>query len=331
MRRIGFIGMVALAGCCAVAAAATVASSGSGRVSRQGWVAAGLHGLLIHSLLVPSWNRSEVIAGTESGVYRLKGGAWRRILSAGEVWAVAGSKRPALVVAGNQDGAVFVSRDGGARWSKRVLPTASVYAVSVDPQNPRRILAGGVGAIFLSTDGGASWTRSLRLGNNACDAIVWTGSNTLAAAIVSGLSKPLPSTVYVSGDGGATWKPTGSGLPAAGVMSVLPSNRGLLAGTMGKAVWRLAPPQTTQWVRTSPEMPRHDDHGAALLSTKGGRIYVGTLGYGVWVSIDQGRHWMADSGGLSKADGSSIVLSLATNGRTLFAGTAAGVYELAAG
>lgn len=111
---------------------------------------------------------------------------------------------------------------------------------------------------------------------------------------------------------------------------VLPSGK-LFAGTMGYAIW-VSGLTDTRWHRVSSGMPVTNDHvaGIAWIPGRPGTLYLGTLGQGLFRSVDAGNHWTNASIGLPKSATTTIVLSVAYSPlrKTLYAGTIDGVYEL---
>lgn len=291
------------------------------------WRSAGLQGLIVHSVLSES---GSLYAGTEKGVFQKLGKhRWKVILRGADIWDVAGSANE--LVAADNAGSIDVSNDGGRHWRKRFLTRGGLYAVTVSPTNARWMLAGAAGGIFLSRDGGRHWTKTARLGENAIDAFTWekNPAETVMAGNVAGGGKAAPDTL-VSHDAGLSWRPGVKGLPAAGVMSLLSLRDGqVLAGSMGRGVWRFSPGHI-QWIRELRGMPKRDDHGSALVMSPGRAltVYVGTQGFGIFKSTNGGRTWHGYSGGLSQSDNSNLVLSLAYSSRLheLLAGTANGVF-----
>ena len=304
---------------------------GSSRSGQELWQQVGLRGTLIHSIALSD---DTAWAATNVGLYKRSGtGDWSRLLPGTELWDVQTSSHGQEVVAAGNNGDVYISHNTGATWKIHFLTPLGAYAVTIRPSNPDWILAGAGGGIFLTTDAGLRWHRVEGLGTSAASAFSWIqGSNSvLAAGAIPGPAGRQSPAAVVSHDGGLHWSPLGNGLPSAGVMALasLPGE-GLVAGTMGYGVW--VRDSLSRWRRRSTAMPRANDHGATIVVVPGKspRIYVGTVGFGVFRSDTAINRWTSVSDGLPSTDGSRIVLSLAYDAKThsLLAGTSQGLYEL---
>lgn len=117
----------------------------------------------------------EVLAGTDSGVYRWTSAteSWRHLpspMDAMNVWALAqAADDPDIIIAGTQPAGLYRSDNGGKDW--RRLPqafaescpfvqTPRVTQVLFDPDDGATIWAGvEIDGVHLSRDGGATWER----------------------------------------------------------------------------------------------------------------------------------------------------------------------------
>ncbi|MBV9282529.1 MAG: hypothetical protein JOZ41_20825 [Chloroflexi bacterium] len=302
--------------------------------SAEQWRPAGLGGQTVHALAFDHGPSPVAFAATEGGIFRRGAdGRWRRVWAEPGIWSVVLLPDHRTVLAGSNQGEVLVSHDGGRRWQAHLVAPEGIYAVTAEPGKPAHILAAGAGGLFRSVDAGLHWQRRLSLPNSAGAAFVWrSGShNVVFAGAVAGA--PGGSTeVYVSRDGGESWRVFGGAFDSnGGIMSLSDTPPDTLhAGTMGHAVWS-ATLSGGRWRRTAAGMPAIGDHVAALLGVRGrpGRLYSGTLGFGIYTSRDAGRHWTNVSDGLP--DGArSIVLSLSYSpaDHSVYAGTTDGVYDL---
>jgi hypothetical protein len=143
------------------------------------------------------------------------GQAWRSVASDSS-----GTKLVA-VTAGlfSSPGAIWTSTDSGATWTNRSAGTGMTSAgggakVASDAIGKNLLMADGSWAIWASTDGGSTWTNRAPVdaeflasyGNQpegwqsvACDA---TGTKLVVGS--------LPGDVWMSSDGGVTWRDLGS-------------------------------------------------------------------------------------------------------------------------
>ncbi len=170
---------------------------------------------------------------------------------------------------------VYKSTDGGATWTHMGLERSGrISRIVIDPQNPNTVFVAaegqGYGAqpergVYRSTDGGKTWDKVLFVNDS-------TGASDLAMdpenprILVAGMwsfvihtwgkfSGGSGSGVYISHDGGTTWKRATKGLPT---------------GPLGKVAVAIAPNDASRWyalIETGWEgkgaLWRSDDGGAA--------------------------------------------------------------------
>ncbi|MGQ9540153.1 MAG: VPS10 domain-containing protein [Armatimonadota bacterium] len=189
-------------------------------------------------------------------VYRStdSGGTWSRIspdLTRGSgslsVIAIAPSNSN-VIYTGSDDGAVYVTTNGGNSWSARYsgLPARSVGGVAVDPANPGTVYVGlqgfGSGHVYKSTNYGASWTNiSGNLPDTPVNFLIVNplAPNMLIAATDSG--------VFVTADSGTNWARLGIGLPSTPCLHLRANaTTGYLhVGTYGRGIWRMPLPSAS--------------------------------------------------------------------------------------
>jgi hypothetical protein len=158
----------------------------------------------------------EVLAGTDSGVYRLdrKSGRFTHIPSPMDslcVWSIARSSHdPDVVLAGTRPAALFRSEDGGGSWRRLEVPFPEtcravllprVTQILFDPEDSALVLAGvEIGGVWRSRDGGKHWESSVA-GMASDDvhglAVIRNGARKLFATTNKG--------VHVSDDDGDSW------------------------------------------------------------------------------------------------------------------------------
>jgi photosystem II stability/assembly factor-like uncharacterized protein len=219
--------------------------------------------------------------------------SWKAVGPAGgDVRALAmDPAHPELVYLGTTDGHIFGSRDGGEHWSLFGLAgpgaNAVVTAILVDPRNSN--------VLYAST-----WTRE-RGGEGG--------------------------GVFLSTDGGRSWRETG--LPGHAVRALVqaPSDPDLLIAAALDGVFRLRVRSRT-WERISPagDAELRNIDSLSVDPSNPDVIYVGTF-HLPWKTLDGGEHWVPIHRGM-KDD--SDVLSLAVDAadpRRVFASTCSGIYR----
>jgi len=177
---------------------------------------------------------------------------------------------------------IYKSTDAGKTWNLMGLEkTGRIGHIAIDPKNPDIVLACAVGhaygpqperGVFRTTDGGAHWERVLFVDENCgCSDMVMDPNN--PRILFAGMwpfeihtwgreSGGPGSGLYVSRDGGATWrKITGHGLPTR---------------TTGK--WALAIARS------------NSNRIYAMIETGDGVPYKGQ-------ETDRGKLWRSDDGG----------------------------------
>jgi photosystem II stability/assembly factor-like uncharacterized protein len=185
----------------------------------------------VSSLLVDG---ATVLAGTWRRAYKSEDGgtSWRGVFagmvldsevfslqpgpSAGEVWA-------------STCGWVYRSLDHGVSWRRyqQGMDERRTQAIRVLPNG--RLLAGTVAGLYVSDDGGASWSRR-------------TTPELVVATIAHTANRPRRvylgtegSGVWVSDDGGDSFRPSNQGLTAARVADLVPLASGELLAAVRHA------------------------------------------------------------------------------------------------
>jgi photosystem II stability/assembly factor-like uncharacterized protein len=206
----------------------------------------------------------------------------------GEAWTIRDSD-----VTG--DG-VYKSTDAGATWTNMGLAeTGRIGRIIVHPANPDIVYVCALGratspqqerGVFKTADGGRTWQRSLFADpNTGCSGLSMDAhdSNTLFAGFwqvelttwVMNSGGP-GSAVYVTHDGGSTWKKLDNGLPKSPVgkidVAVAPSD--------AKRVYALIQTanQGSLW--------RSDDGGEAWRVVSWDRTLIGRAGYYIRVDVN---------------------------------------------
>ncbi|NSW80513.1 MAG: Ig-like domain repeat protein [Chthonomonadetes bacterium] len=189
-----------------------------------------------------------VYGSTNSGV------SWSRIsgdLTRGSgtlsVIAIAPSNSN-VIYTGSDDGAVYVSTDGGSTWTARYsgLPTRSVGGIAVHPSSPGTVYVGlqgfGSGHVYKSTNYGASWTNIS--GNLPDTPVNFLIVNPVAPTM---LIAATDTGVFVTTDEGANWAKLGTGLPSTPCLHLRANATTgyLYVGTYGRGIWRMPLPSAS--------------------------------------------------------------------------------------
>jgi photosystem II stability/assembly factor-like uncharacterized protein len=237
-----------------------------------------------------------------------------------------------VVVAGNSQGSLLRSTDGGVSWTAVRPGTAAVNVVMFNPLAPRLVLAGsrGGGAV-VSRDGGATWTVANGLASRnvkvfafalnlmaagtdrgvytSADGVSWTESGltnrSIGALAVQAIHDPVRLVagtdaqagggtlpLFQSLDGGATWKQFNP--PISGTMTIR-----LSAGPL--------PPTGNVrplLVGTNTGLFTSSDNGATFSPLSGGGLLPTTDYTQIdFIAAHHDRFYTASDGGGSRAGG----------------------------
>jgi photosystem II stability/assembly factor-like uncharacterized protein len=210
----------------------------------------------------------------------------------GDVRALASDPtHPEVLYLGTTDGAIYTSRDAGADWEQLGLigenQNAVVTAILVDPRNSARLYA-------------ASWTREVSSEGGG---------------------------VFLSSDGGATWRDAGLAGHAVRTLVQASSDPAMLVAGALDGVF-LSRDSGETWRRITPagdaELRNFDS--LAIDPRDPQIIYAGTF-HLPWKTVDGGAHWTAIHAGMID---DSDVLSMVTDRekpRRIFASACSGIYR----
>jgi len=181
------------------------------------WSEGGLpeRGRYTQTIQVDRTSAGRVLAGCEIGIYLTEDGAqnWTRVLVTEDtVNDIQQSPHDADTwMAVTQSAGAWMSRDGGATWSKQVgVPTAAtLYNVTFDPTDAMHVAIGSwTYGVYTTEDGGLTWrtrNRGLPQGHHVWRVGVHPDTGWLYASVVQ-------SDLYVSVDFGLTWERERGGL-----------------------------------------------------------------------------------------------------------------------
>jgi photosystem II stability/assembly factor-like uncharacterized protein len=257
------------------------------------------------------------------------GGHWRQVASLGllrsVVWAMSADAGNPTTVHVLTESGTFTSADGGNTWRPATGIAQSITAIddrwkdsrpngqtpqrlTVVPGDPLRAFA-SVGAIFKpkslwrTVDGGATWQHaddcSSLSTTYACHVIVDPNDSRVIYEITVGESPEAGwETVRRSVDGGDSWHPLKSPAsiwlfavlptrPATTTFADLPISSGGSSHTL-----MMSTDRGEHWVRSDRGLPPLKRVTALVMDpSRPSRLYAGTDGRGVFVSVDGGRQW----------------------------------------
>ncbi len=265
------------------------------------------------------WNGNEFWVGTDSGVFvSTDSGANWTSRSSGlrnlnvQCLTFVGT----MLFAGTRGDGIFSSTDSGATWVSCNTGVTGLFIRTLYLSH-NTLFAGMVpsnnyyqGGPVRSTDEGITWnciSPNPGVGADNVTAFDSIGNNLLIAMAFSG--------VYLSKNDGESWIPTDSGLENNTIFSFATMGTFVFASSLGGVF--LSRDSGTSWTLIDSNI-RYTENFAII----GSIIFLGTEENGVFRSMDSGKHWSQVNNALSD----TLVLSLATIGQDLFAGTENGVF-----
>jgi hypothetical protein len=237
---------------------------------------------------------------------------------------------PKTVYAGTAHAGAFKSTDGGATWKEinsglQLHP--QVIAFAVDPRNGSNLflstaqVAGSTEGIFRSTNGGSSWMQvdtavAFALLVDPTDSqVVYAGGNFGGAIFRKSI------------DGGGSFSPTGTGLPAAAVQTLVsdPTNAQILyAGTMTTGGVYRSGDGGGSWTAATTGIQETEVQSLAIDPVTPTTLYAASS-VSVYRSTNAGGTWKPAATGLM---GDNWRIRIAhSDGQVLYAVGSAGIYR----
>ena len=150
-----------------------------GETLQRFWAASGMYSeTRVWALAAHPQRPDELLAGTDSGIYRLDvaSGKWTHLPSEMDtlcIWSVTRSPHdPDLVLAGTRPPGIFRSTDGAKTWERVDAPLPEtcpavirprVTQIVFDPDDPDLVFAGlEIGGVWRSTDRGRTFQSASR-------------------------------------------------------------------------------------------------------------------------------------------------------------------------
>ena len=248
---------------------------------------------------------STLYVTTPSGFYRSddRGGTWQQLRGIGG--AVAMDPQTDALYRSSQDSGFARSLDRGETWVtltngflsypilQLVASRSAVYVLAGRTNSPQCLLSGCT-PLFRSDDGGVNWTDvsppGVTSGNDVTEIAVAPTSEAVVYAGGSGLTKSI--------DGGRTWTPAESGLPAESAVSAIAVDPGLpttvYAGT-SNGLYR-SPDAGAHW---QPTTVSGEVTSIAVDPAGSSTVYAATRAPDVYRSSDHGASWTVADAGLA--------------------------------
>jgi photosystem II stability/assembly factor-like uncharacterized protein len=265
--------------------------------------------------------------------------AWQAMGPAGgDVRALASdpAQRDVLYM-GTTDGAIFVSRDGGADWEQVGMAgerkNAVVTAIIVDPRDSARLYAatwtseaaGEGGGVFLSSDGGVTW-RDAGLAGHAVRALAQAASD--PAVLVAGAL----DGVFLSRDSGESWQrvtPVGDAeLRNFDSLAIDPRNPQIIYAGTFHLPWKTTD-GGKRWSPIHAGMIDDSDVLSLLTDAENPRRIFASACSGIYRSNDAGAAWEKLEGIPYAARRTPVIRQDTARPSILYAGTTEGLWKSA--
>ncbi len=235
---------------------------------------------------------------------------------------------PQAVYAGDAQGEVFASSDGGQHWSAQdnglPLPNA-INALSFDATS-KKLYAATSDGLFVSADGAQHWsnvdTHGLSTHGFVALAFDLNAQHTIYLASAH--------NVFVSLDDGKTWSVVAKGLPSSTSINSLAfassshqlwdaTTTGIYRYTRGGMTWQALNNGLPANVQVYTVQPASASGGPSSF------VYAGT-NKGFFRSVDSGAHWAQSQESLARVAVHAVFVDF-QQPSTIYAGTSLGVLQ----
>lgn len=240
--------------------------------------------------------------------------------------------QPQQLYAGDEQGHIFMSANAGQQWQERStgLPLPDpLYALSLDNEG-KRLYAATEKGLFVSTDAAQHWQTLISPSSGLPSASYTTlfFDPTAGHAIYAGTAQ---HGIFMSSDGGVTWRTTSSGLPQGATVNDLafdPELHQLWAATASPTGMYRSTDRGASWHAFMSGLPSNVTinavQAAAASGGAQGLLYAGT-NQGFFRSEDAGAHWQRSQMPLAETSIHTILVDFRnTSASTVYIGTDVG-------
>ena len=241
------------------------------------------------ALVADSHHQGVLYVGTTAGLFKTVDGAtsWQPAgagLPTGPIAGLALDPAESSILYALVNGSCWVSHDGAMTWAELPVPLEDASALALGPGSPAALLVGDSRGRFIrSSDGGVAWGEKALLPVSGLS--VW------ALAVDS----RDPAHYYAGGEAGSSvsrdtcrsWSQTD--LAAPGIVTIAPDPstplkalavrflKGIYKSDNGGGSWTL--------------VKSGRFYGLAIDPTDASIAYAGSMGFGLWKSVDSGTTW----------------------------------------